>query len=69
MLPARRRAGVCWEPSLPLILAAWSGTPALLKMIRLEQHIRHAEAHGVLPAVDRFLRGLPETEWAHLGDF
>jgi hypothetical protein len=69
MLPARRRVGNGWEPALPLILGACWDTPALLKMLRLEEHIRHAEAHGTLSEVDRYLRALPETEWAHLSDF
>lgn len=69
MLPGRRREGAGWNPPLPLILAAWGHTPALQKMIRLEEHIRHAAAHGALPEVDRFLRSLREEEWAHLGDF
>ncbi len=68
MLPARRRVGSGSEPPLPLILAAWY-TPALLKMKRLEEHIRYADAHGALVKVDRYLRGLPENEWAHLSDF
>lgn len=69
MLPERTRVGLGREPSPPLILAAWWDTPALLKMARLQEHIRYAETHGVLADVDRFLRGLPENEWAHLGDF
>jgi len=69
MLPSRQRVGGGWEPGVPLILAAWWDTPALSKMMRLEEQICHAQAHGALPEVDRFLRGLPEDEWAHLGDF
>ena len=69
MLPGRRRSGGGWEPPLPLILGAWRGTPALHKWLRMEEHIRFADAHGVLPGVDAFLRGLSEGEWAHLGDF
>ena len=38
-------------------------------MKRLEEHIRYADAHGALVKVDRYLRGLPENEWAHLSDF
>jgi hypothetical protein len=30
---------------------------------------RAEDAHGVLGEVDRFLRELPEREWAHLGEF
>ena len=69
MLPGRRRVGNGWEPGLPLILAAWWDTPALAKMLRLEAHIHHAETHGVLAEVDRFLRSLAREDWAHLRDF
>jgi hypothetical protein len=69
MLPDRKRVGNGWEPPLPLSLAAWWDTPAMLKMLRLEEHIRYADAHGMLPKVDLYLRGLQEEGWAHLGDF
>jgi hypothetical protein len=69
MLPNRKRTGEGWEPALPLILAAWHDTPALLKMLRLKEHIDWAEHHGVLDEVDKFLRSLPETEWAHIGEY
>jgi hypothetical protein len=68
MLPNRVRVGGGSEPALPLILSAWWHTPALLKMIRLEEHVRYAAHHGVLTEVDAFLRALPESEWAHLGE-
>jgi hypothetical protein len=68
MLPARRPVGHGWEPPLPLILAAWWNTPALMKMARLEEHIRHADAHGALADIDRYLRALPEDDWAHVLD-
>ena len=41
----RRRAVDAWEPALPLILAAWHDTPAMLKMVRLAEHIQWAEKH------------------------
>ncbi len=69
MLPSRRRVENAWKPPMPLVLAVWWDTPALMKMARLEEHIRYAEAHGVLVDIDRYLRGLPEKEWAHLFDF
>jgi len=69
LLPNRRRVGSGWEPPLPLILAAWWTTPALSKMLRLQEHIRYAAEHGAIAQVDAFLRGLAEEEWAHLGDF
>ena len=69
MLPDRHRlANGGWEPPAPLILAAWSATSTLAKMARLEEHIRYASDHGVLPQVDRYLRGLAKEEWARIGD-
>jgi len=68
MLPARRRVGHGWQPPLPLILGAWWDTPALMKMMLLDEHIRYADAHDALADIDRYLRGLPEEDWAHLGD-
>lgn len=68
MLPQRKRVGGGCEPALPLILAAWYDTPDLLKMLRLKEHIDWAEQYGVLGEVDKFLRGLPESGWAHNGE-
>lgn len=68
MLPNRTRVGGGWEPALPLILAAWHEASALAKMMRLKEHIDWAEQHGVLDEVDKFLRSLSESEWAHLGE-
>src|SRR5262249_33874015 len=69
MLPDRRRVGDAWEPAVPLILAAWHETPAMLKMVRLAEHIQWAEKHNTLPEVAAFLRGLREDEWHHLGEY
>jgi len=66
--PGKRRAGAGWEPALPLILAAWHDAPAMLKMLRLREHIEWADSHGVLTDVDSLLRALPEEQWLHLGD-
>src|SRR5204862_350805 len=69
LLPDRRRAVDAWEPALPLILAAWPETPAMLKMGRLAEHIQWAEKHNALPEVAAFLRGLREDEWHHLDEY
>jgi hypothetical protein len=66
MLPNPTRIGE--GPALPLILGGWHA-PALLKMLRLKEHIDWADQHGVLDEVDKFLRSLPESEWAHLGEY
>ncbi len=68
MLPNRSRQGSSWEPALPLILAAWYDTPAMLKMLRLREHLEWSQKYGALNAVDKFLRDLPETDWHHLSD-
>lgn len=68
MLPGRRRKGVGWEPALPLILAAWWDTPAMLKALRLREHVEWASSHGCLEQVFAFLSSLPESEWHHVGD-
>lgn len=68
LLPNRTRVGGGWQPSLPLILGAWDDTPAMLKMVRLAEHIEWAANHGGLESVAKFLRGLREEDWFHLGD-
>jgi hypothetical protein len=68
LLPEKTRKGAGWEPSLPLILAAWSDTPAMSKMLRLREHIEWAATHGCLEQVHSFLQALPEEEWHHIGE-
>ena len=68
MLPNRRRVGAGWEPALPLILAAWHDSPAMLKVLRLREHIEWAEQHGALDAIHEFLAALPEEKWHHFGE-
>ena len=68
MLPNKRRVGNGWEPSLPLILAAWNDTPALSKMQRLREHIEWASAHNGIEEVHSFLKALPEEQWHHIGE-
>ena len=63
MLPNRMRVGGSWDPPPPLILAAWWDTPYLAKILRLQEHIRYAEAHGVLEEVDNYLRSLEPEQW------
>ncbi len=68
LLPKKKRKGAGWEPSLPLILAAWWDTPAMLKMLRLREHLEWAAAHGCLEQVHEFLQALPEEQWHHIGE-
>ena len=68
MLPNRQQVGAGWEPPLPLILAAWHEAPAMLKMLRLAEHIEWAAKHSALEPVSTFLRGLREQDWYHVGE-
>jgi hypothetical protein len=68
MLPNKTKVGTRSQPARPLILAAWHEAPALAKMLRLQEHIEWAAQHGVFDQVNKFLRSLPESEWAHLGE-
>jgi hypothetical protein len=68
LLPDKEQKGAGWEPSLPLILAAWWDTPAMSKLLRLREHIEWAAAHGCLEQVHSFLLALPEEQWHHIGE-
>lgn len=68
LLPNTRRVGNGWEPAPPLILAAWWDTPALPKMMRMEEHIRWADQHNAVLSVEDFLVALKEEDWHHFGD-
>ena len=68
MLPNCKRDGAGCRPAPPLILAAWYDTPVILKMLRLAEHIEWATQHGALELVARFLHGLREENWFHVGE-
>jgi len=68
MLKNKKRVGSSWEPPLPLILAAWYETSAMLKQLRLIDHIKWAEKQGQLNEISDYLRGLKDEQWFHLGD-
>ncbi len=67
LLPNKRRVGNGWEPSLPLVLAAWHDSSDMAKMLRLQEHIEWADVHGSLADVAGFLAALPEDQWLHIG--
>lgn len=69
MLPLRKRVGLEWQPPLPLILGAWAHTTVEEKRARLLDHLKWAEEYGDLPRIDAFLRGLPEDQWLHEGEW
>ena len=68
LLPGKSRVGAGWEPSLPLILAAWHDSTAMAKGVRFREHIAWAASHGALEEVRQFLATLPEDQWFHLSD-
>jgi hypothetical protein len=53
---------------MPLTGAAGHDAPAMLKMVRLAEHLQWAAKHNALSEVAAFLRGLREDEWHHLGE-
>lgn len=69
MLPNKKRNDKGgWEPAMPLILGAWHTTPAMLKIMRLQEHIVWADEHGAINEVNKYLRALPEDGWYHTGE-
>lgn len=67
-LKDKTQIGGKWEPSLPLILAAWWDTPFLLKQLRLMEHLEWADNKGQLPEIANFLAILSEDQWYHIND-
>lgn len=66
MLPNRnQKESGGWDPSLPLILAAWWDTTAEEKRGRLKLHIEYAAKKGALDEIDKFLRSLSPDQWAY----
>lgn len=68
LLPNKKRKGNGWEPSLPLILAAWSDAPDLSKTLRLREHLEWASKHACLDEIHEFLVNLREEDWHHIGE-
>jgi len=66
LLPGRRETPQGWVPAPPL-LESGANAPALLKILRLKEHIRWAAQHGALGEVHRFLEQLREEDWLHAG--
>ena len=57
-----------WEPSLPLILAAWYETSPLEKHLRFREHIQWAEKNNQLEEIAEYLKSLTEADWYHFGE-
>ncbi len=56
-----------FEPSAPLILAAWD-QPALFKQLRFFEHLDWAVKENQIKEVENFLVSLSEQNWFHLND-
>ncbi len=65
MLPNKQRKGAGWDPSPPLILAAWWDSPILLKKLRMREHLVWAEKQKCLDTVYAFLLNMKEEDWYH----
>lgn len=57
-----------WEPSLPLILAAWHDTMPIDKQLRFKEHIQWASDNDQIDEVGKYLRSLSEADWTHFGE-
>jgi len=63
LLPDRRRKGAGWNPSLPLILAAWNNTSDAEKRDRFHLHLRWAQEHNALAQITDFITNLKPEDW------
>lgn len=64
----RRKQSGGWEPSLPLILAAWDVTMPIDKQLRFKEHIKWAFDNGQIHEIGTYLRLLREEDWFHFGE-
>jgi hypothetical protein len=67
-LKDKRSSSVGWEPTEPLVLAAWWVTSPNSKQSRLKQQLIWADTHGQLEEMTDFLMNLTEEQWFHLND-
>ena len=63
LLPNRRRKESGWEPSLPLILAAWWETTNEQKQQRFHDHVRWADEHDALQVIADFIDQMGDNDW------
>lgn len=64
----KRKPSSGWEPSLPLILAAWYHTMPIEKQLRLKEHIQWVSDNNQTEEVGKYLRSLSENDWTHFGE-
>jgi len=67
-LKGKQRINGNWNPSLPLILAAWWDTPTVSKQIRFFEHLEWAEKQGQLDEIAAYIESLEEEQWFHSND-
>jgi len=68
LIEKRRLPSGGWEPTLPLILAAWHVATPIQKQLRFKEHVLWAADHGQVVEVGRYLRSLNEEDWYHFGE-
>lgn len=64
----KRKQSGGWEPSLPLILAAWHTTMPIEKQLRFKEHIQWAFDNQQIEEIGNYLRSLSEEDWYHFGE-
>ncbi len=69
LIDVQQKPDGSWIPSLPLILSGWEHSVPLQKYLVFQDHIKWAGDKNQLEEIGTFLRSLPESDWAHYGDF
>lgn len=68
LINKRQKPSGGWEPSLPLILAAWNYTMPIEKQLRFKEHIQWAYDNNQIEEIGIYLRSLSEEDWYHFGE-
>ena len=68
LLPGKIQEPGHWRPPPPVIGNAWFATSSIPKRLCFQEHILWAHKYGALETVMAFYRGLPESDWLHMGD-
>lgn len=64
----RQKPSGGWEPSLPLILAAWYETMPIEKQLRFKEHVQWAVDNNQAEEMGTYIRSLKEEDWYHFGE-
>jgi hypothetical protein len=65
ILKGERHADLAAPPLQPWL---WTRLSGLQKRLRFREHIEWAQGHGRLEQVARFMNGLTEGDWLHMGE-